>query len=313
MKKLRVAVLIGGWSDEREVSLSTGHAVIDALKTLGHTPISIDVTQDIFALTSQIRAANAHVIFNALHGVGGEDGVIQGVLSFFDTPYTHSTVLPSAVAMHKVMARTVCAAAGLSVPASQVVSFASLAMTHPFDYPYVVKPINEGSSRGVFMVHTDADHQHMLRAWTYGPTVLVEKFIKGREIQVAIRGDEALGAIEIRPLNGFYDYEAKYTDGKAEHRMPAPLEPTAYNHVMALGLKAHQALGCQSISRVDFMYDEETFYLLEVNTQPGFTPLSLVPEIAAYVGITFPELVQWILEDAIERYTAHTPLLDEAV
>ena len=306
MVQKKVAVLIGGWSVERDVSLTSGKSIITAIETLGHRAIPIDVTQNLNTLLSALDTHKPDVIFNALHGKGGEDGVIQGVLEFLNVPYTHSGVAASAVAMNKVLARHVFTAVGLPVPVSGVFSLDFFKRQHPFPLPYVVKPLSEGSSKGVYIVQTESDRNFVLTDWTYGPTLLVEKFIKGREIQVAMMGDTPLGAIEIRPRTAFYDYEAKYTHGKADHLMPAPLGEKAYDLVLELTKKAHQALGCTGITRTDFMYDEEAneFYLLELNTQPGFTPLSLVPEIAAHYGISFENLVQWILTDAENRFLA---------
>ena len=307
MRSKRVAVLMGGWSAEREVSLSSGKSVVKALEKLGHTVSIIDVTQDLVSFITALTHIKPDIVFNALHGKGGEDGIIQGILDVLEVAYTHSGVLTSAVAMDKVVSRQIFKAANLTVPPSLVVSFASFKQQHPFDFPYVVKPINEGSSVGVYMVHSEEDKDYVLKNWVYGPTLLVEKFIKGREIQVAMKGDTPIGAIEICPLNSFYDYEAKYTEGKATHLMPAPLPETIYKFVLSIAKKAHQALGCHGISRVDFIYEEESniFYLLELNTQPGFTSLSLVPEIAAHYGISFEELVQWILTEAENRFLSN--------
>lgn len=300
MKTQKIAVLMGGWSLERDVSLASGHSVVAALRQLGHDVLPIDVTADLQKLIGTLEDYKPDVVFNALHGVGGEDGVIQGVLETMRLPYTHSGVLASAVAMNKVTSRKIFQSAGIPVPVSKVVTLDAFRKEHPMAVPYVVKPISEGSSKGVFIVRCDADWEEVGKNWSFQSDLLIEKFIEGREIQVGIMGDKAIGAIEIRPLNDFYDYEAKYTDGKAEHIMPAPLKPDAYDNVLQLSLRAHEALGCRGVTRSDFMYDESenVFYLLELNTQPGMTDLSLVPEIAAHQGISFPQLCHWMVEQA---------------
>jgi D-alanine-D-alanine ligase len=299
MTKKRVAVLMGGWSAERDVSLDSGRLVGNALQELGHEVISIDVRRD---LTDLMTALNPKpdVVFNALHGVGGEDGSIQGLLEVLGIPYTHSGVDASAIAMNKVLSRRIFEQEGIPVPEWKVVFKKDIETTHPMPLPYVIKPINEGSSKGVHIIHNEDDFKYFLKEWTFGEMLLIEKFIDGREIQVGVMGDRAVGAIEIRPREAFYDYTAKYTPGRAEHLMPAPISTEAYQRVLSLGLKAHQILGCRSVSRSDFMYDEirDEFYLLELNTQPGMSPLSLLPEIVAHEGITFNQLISWMLEQA---------------
>lgn len=300
MKTQKIAVLMGGWSLERDVSLGSGQSVAAALHQLGHDVMAIDVTADLQKLIATLESYKPDVVFNALHGVGGEDGVIQGILETMRLPYTHSGVLASAVAMNKVTSRKIFQSAGIPVPLSKVVTLTAFQKEHPMALPYVVKPISEGSSKGVSIIRSDTDWQNVGKNWSFNSDLLVEKFIEGREIQVGVMGDKPIGAIEICPLNGFYDYEAKYTAGKAEHLMPAPLKPDAYHDVLQLSLKAHQALGCRGVTRSDFMYDESEniFYLLELNTQPGMTDLSLVPEIAAHQGISFPQLCHWMVEQA---------------
>jgi D-alanine-D-alanine ligase len=299
MTKKRVAVLMGGWSTEREVSLDSGRLVSGALQELGHDVISIDVKRDLSGLMDALTP-KPDIIFNALHGVGGEDGSVQGLLEVLGIPYTHSGVDASAIAMNKVLSRRIFEQEGIQVPPWKVVSKNDIEKAHPMPLPYVIKPINEGSSRGVYIIRSDEDIAHFKKDWSFGDTLLIEKFINGREIQVGVMGDRSIGAIEIRPRQGFYDYTAKYTDGMAEHLMPAPISPEAYEKVLGLGLKAHRALGCRSVSRSDFMYDEleDQFYLLELNTQPGMSPLSLLPEIVAYEGISFNQLISWMLDQA---------------
>ena len=299
MSRKRVAVLMGGWNVEREVSLSSGGAVIKALHELGHEAVPVQVTRDLEALQKALTP-RPDVVFNALHGVGGEDGVIQGLLEIMGIPYTHSGVLASSLAMHKVQSRKIFEYEKLVTPVWKVISLKEVEEGHPLPMPYVLKPVNEGSSLGVYIIRTPEDHKKFLNEWAFGDKILAEKFIEGREIQVAIMGEEAIGAIEITPHEGFYDYTAKYTPGKATHLMPAPVSSAAYQKVLGEALKAHRALGCRGITRVDFIYEEtkDQFYLLEVNTQPGMTPLSLVQEIAACHGIAFNSLISWMLDHA---------------
>ena len=299
----RIAVLMGGWSAEREVSLVSGAAVARALKTAGHDVTTIDLTRDITGLVAKLTP-KPDVVFNALHGRYGEDGCIQGVLDILDIPYTHSGVLASALAMDKPTARRIFTNSGLRVADGRVANREEVLAGHVMAPPYVVKPFNEGSSVGVRIVR-DEDPPFRANDWPYGDEVLVERYIPGREMTVAVMGDRALGALEIRPKSGFYSYEAKYTEGKADHLMPAPLPSKRYDEALAIGLTAHKALGCRGVSRTDLRFDntkgsdnDGDFYVLEVNTQPGMTPLSLVPEIAAHVGIDFNALVNWMVEDA---------------
>jgi D-alanine-D-alanine ligase len=299
----RVAVLMGGWSAEREVSLVSGAAVARALTSLGHEVATIDLTRDIGALAARLTP-RPDVVFNALHGRYGEDGCVQGILDILDIPYTHSGVLASALAMDKPTARRLFEHAGLRVAEGSVVRRDDVLAGRVMAPPYVVKPVNEGSSVGVRIVRENDPSFHE-SSWPYGDEVLVERYVPGREMTVAVMGDRALGALEIRPKSGFYNYEAKYTEGKADHLMPAPLPPKRYDEALAIGLAAHRALGCRGVSRTDLRFDDTkgiaddgSFYVLEVNTQPGMTPLSLVPEIGAHVGIGFQQLVNWIVEDA---------------
>ncbi|MBX3455779.1 D-alanine--D-alanine ligase [Ferrovibrio sp.] len=301
MSKLHVAVLMGGWSSEREVSLTSGRACAKALAEEGYKVTPIDVGRD---LAEQLSALKPDVAFNALHGPYGEDGCVQGLLEMLGIPYTHSGVLASALAMSKPMAKAVWAGHGLPMAEGKVVHRSAFAAGPVIAHPYVIKPLNEGSSVGVHIVMAGDNYQPQDdAAWRFGETVLVERYIPGREIQVAVMGAQVLGAIEIRAHGRFYDYEAKYTDGKATHLMPAPIHKDAYEQVCALALEAHLALGCRGVTRSDWRYDDTEgepgrFYLLEINTQPGMTPLSLVPEIAAHNGISFGQLVRWMVEDA---------------
>ncbi|PCJ60116.1 MAG: D-alanine--D-alanine ligase [Rhodospirillaceae bacterium] len=301
-KAKTIAVLMGGWSAERDVSLASGAAVANALTQSGCRVQRIDVTRDMRALLDQLDP-KPDVVFNALHGRFGEDGGIQGLLEGLGLPYTHSGVLASAIAMDKPMTRRLFAEAGIPHPDGGVFPCKAVQAAHPMEPPYVLKPLNEGSSVGVRLVLAKADAPGCGPDWAFGKDVLVERYIPGREICVAVMGDAALGAIEIRPREGFYDYAAKYTEDRAEHAMPAPIAPEAYEEALQLGLRAHCALGCKGVTRADLRYDDShgepgKFYVLEVNTQPGLTTLSLVPEIAAHAGIAFPELVTWMVEDA---------------
>jgi D-alanine-D-alanine ligase len=300
----RVAVLMGGWSAEREISLISGGACARALEAVGYRVDTIDVTHDLRSLLAALDPA-PDVAFNALHGRGGEDGTIQAVLELLHIPYTHSGVLASALAMDKPAAKLVFAAAGLPLAESIVLSRGQLAAGDPMPRPFVVKPINEGSSVGVKIVRCgDNAWLRDVESWTYGERVMAERYVPGREITAAVMGDRALGVLEIQPSHGtLYDYAAKYAPGGSVHVMPAPLHPQAYAQAMEIALGAHRALGCRGVSRADLRYDDTAgepghLALLEVNTQPGMTPTSLVPEIAAHAGLSFNELVRWMVENA---------------
>lgn len=297
--KKHVAVLKGGWSAEREVSLVSGAACAKALRQVGYEVTEIDVTPTIAADLMRIKP---DVVFNALHGRFGEDGCIQGLLELVGIPYTHSGVLASSIAMDKPMAKRVFSAAGLRCPHGMVVSREVMIKGDPMPRPYVAKPSNEGSSVGVKLLFEADNFFFTAENWPYGENVLVEEYIPGREITVAVLNGKAIGVTEIRPLAGFYDYANKYTDGKTEHLCPAPLTAAQASEVMAMAETAHEALGCRGLSRSDFRFDESkaggTFYILEINTQPGMTPLSLSPEIAAHAGISFENLVKMLVEDA---------------
>ncbi|MBM3598897.1 MAG: D-alanine--D-alanine ligase [Alphaproteobacteria bacterium] len=298
-----VAVLMGGWSAEREVSLLSGRDCANALEEAGYRVTLIDVPRDPVRLIAALTP-RPDVVFNALHGRGGEDGCIQGLLEMLRLPYTHSGLLASALAMDKPQAKRVFAAAGIPCAEGRVVSKAAyLAEGSPIAKPYVMKPPNEGSSVGVRVIKNGSTPNFTEESWPYGEEVLIERYVPGREITVAVMGDRALGVTEIRPRQGFYDYRAKYTEGEAVHLCPAPLPKPVYDEAMNLALRAHQALGCRGVSRADLRYDDTKgepgqLYMLEVNTQPGMTPLSLVPEIAQACGISFAELVSWMVENA---------------
>jgi D-alanine-D-alanine ligase len=301
----KVAVLLGGKSAEREVSLKSGGMVLAALRKKGIDAHPFDPKErDVQDLVKERFAR----VFIALHGRFGEDGCIQGLLETLGIPYTHSGVLASALAMHKERAKAVLRAAGVPVAESLVVPRAEAARAHAMKPPYVIKPPAEGSSVGVFIVREDQNHppQELTSLeWTLGEEVMVERFVAGRELTCAVLGEEALGVIEIRPAEGlsFYDYESKYAPGGSIHVLPAPLKPNVYQLVQKLSVAAHRALGCRGVSRSDFRFDDRPegtgeLVCLEVNTQPGMTSTSLVPELAAYSGRSFGELVRWIVEDA---------------
>jgi len=296
-----VAVLMGGWSAEREISLVSGRAAAAALAGRGYRVSEIDVGRDLPARLTELRP---DVVYNALHGRFGEDGTVQGLLEIMGIPYSHSGVLASSLAMDKAMAKRLFASAGLRCPEGEVTTLDALAdgaREPPVPLPCVVKPNNEGSSVGVKIVREPADWRIDRNHWPYGPEVLVERYIPGRELTVGVLGDRPLAVTEIRPRQGFYDYYAKYTEHQAEHLIPAPLPGELYARTMDQALCAHRLLGCRGVSRADFRLDEDDpdgLYLLEVNTQPGMTPLSLVPEQAAHVGITFDDLVVQLVEEA---------------
>jgi D-alanine-D-alanine ligase len=297
----RVAVLMGGWSAEREVSLVSGAAVTEALRDLGYHVTAIDVAHDVAGKLADIRPYT-DLVFNALHGRYGEDGCIQGVCELLQLPYTHSGVLASALAMDKPMAKRLFVDAGLPVPNGRVVAREAMLAGEPMPRPYVIKPLNEGSSVGVIIVREGDNAAFAEEPWHYGKAVLVEEYVAGREITVAVMDGNALGVLEITPREGFYDYEAKYTEGRADHLLPAPIPEKDYEEALKISATAHDTLGCRGVTRADLRYDDSDgglgLRLLEINTQPGLTPMSLVPEIAAHAGHDFPALVKWMVEDA---------------
>jgi D-alanine-D-alanine ligase len=293
----RVAVLMGGWSSEREISLVSGAAVAKALDEAGYDVLPIDVTRDPKALLARLMP-RPDVVFNALHGRWGEDGTLQGLLDILAIPYTHSGLLASALAMHKPTAKLVFERAGIPVAEHVVIGRAALAAGDPMPRPYVIKPLNEGSSVGVRIVRNGDNLSPLGADWAFGDTLMVERFVAGREFTVAVMGGRPLAVTEITTNRGFYDYDAKYAPGGSRHVVPAQVEPHVYEEAMALAVRAHQALGCRGVSRADLRYDGRQLYMLEVNTQPGMTPTSLVPEQAAYAGISFPDLVAWMVDNA---------------
>jgi D-alanine-D-alanine ligase len=299
-----VAVLMGGWSAERPVSLNSGRGCADALETCGYRVSRVDVGRDIADVLAKLKP---DVAFNALHGPAGEDGAIQGVLEILRIPYTHSGVLASALAMEKDLAKTVMQAAGIPVAHGVTVDRHEAARRHVLEPPYVLKPVNEGSSFGVVIVKKDRAHppQEVGRAdWPYGDRLLAERFVDGKELTCAVMGERVFDIIEIQPVSeAFYGYDAKYAKGGSVHVLPAKIKPKIYHEVQELALRAHLALGCRGVSRADFRLDESKgesgeLVCLEVNTQPGMTETSLVPEMAAYAGLSFGDLVGWMVEDA---------------
>jgi D-alanine-D-alanine ligase len=298
-----VAVLMGGLSPEREVSLVSGAACADALERLGARVSRVDAGRDIAAVLTNLKP---DVCFNALHGEWGEDGCVQGVLETLGLPYTHSGVLASALAMDKAKAKAVLAAAGVVVPGGRLYNRHDAAREHVMAPPYVVKPNAQGSSVGVFLVFEGANSppkELSQPGWTFGEEVMIEPYIRGKELAVAVMGDRALTVTEIVPRTGFYDYDAKYADGGSSHVVPADMPAAAFDRALRMAEAAHAALGCQGVTRSDFRYDDinDLLVLLEVNTQPGMTPTSLVPEQAAHTGVSFDRLVLWITEDAYAR------------
>ena len=303
IKGHHVAVLLGGLSSEREVSLVSGAECADALERLGAKVSRVDAGRDLAAV---LTALKPDVCFNALHGEWGEDGCVQGVLETLAIPYTHCGVLASALAMDKAKSKAVLAAAGVAVPGGGLFNRFEAARDHVMAPPYVVKPNAEGSSVGVFLVFEGANSppQALIApSWTYGDEVMIEPYVAGYELAVAVMDGQALAVTEIVPRTGFYDYAAKYADGGSQHVVPARISADATARAMAFAERAHAALGCRGVTRSDFRYDDinDILVLLEVNTQPGMTPTSLVPEQAAYKGVSFDALVLWIVEDAYGR------------
>ena len=305
MDKLHVAVLMGGWSAEREVSLVTGAGVADALESRGHRVTRIDMDRNI---ASRLADLSPDVVFNALHGTPGEDGTVQGMMDLMGLRYTHSGLETSVIAIDKELTKMVLVPHGVRMPEGKIVTSDSLYEVDPLPRPYVLKPVNEGSSVGVAIVREGGNYGDPIGRGVAGPwqefdRLLAEPFIPGRELTVAVLNDEPLGVTELKPKSGFYDYDAKYTDGMTEHVCPAEIPADIAAAMMAMAVDAHRLLGCRGASRADFRWDdtrgEAGIYLLEVNTQPGMTPLSLVPEQAKARGIDYATLVEKIVEAAL--------------
>jgi D-alanine-D-alanine ligase len=305
-RDLHVVVLMGGWSAEREVSLSSGRGIVAALRERGWSRVSeVDMDRNLAQVLESLRP---DVVFNALHGTPGEDGTVQGLLELMQIPYTHSGLTTSAIAIDKELTKLVLVPHGIRMPAGQVVESQTLFERDPLPRPYVLKPVNEGSSVGVAIVTEGGNHGSPIGRNAPGPWhdfdhLLAEPFIKGRELTVAVLGDEPLAVTELEPMAGFYDYAAKYTDGLTKHHCPADVPEPIAARMMEMAASAHRLLGCKGASRSDFRWDDEQgeagLYLLEVNTQPGMTPLSLVPEQAKYRGISYGELVERLIAEAL--------------
>jgi D-alanine-D-alanine ligase len=303
-KNISVAVLMGGWNSEREVSLRSGEAAYEALIKLGYKAVKIDFSRDVF---NQIQAIKPDVIFNALHGQYGEDGRIQGFLDILNIPYTHSGIVASAICMDKILSRKICEISGVKTPTYGILKKGFIAenskIINEIGKPFVIKPINEGSSVGVEVILADMNFDLAEYEWKYGDEIIIEKYLAGQEIQVAIIDNKALGAIEVRPHGLFYDYKCKYTAGMTDYIMPAEISEEKYREVLNLAERCHKVIGCSGVSRIDFILNnknggDNNFYLLEVNTHPGFTPTSLVPKIAKHVGISFDDIVKYLVESA---------------
>ncbi len=304
-ENLHIAVLMGGWSAEREVSLMSGNGVADALESLGHRVTRIDMDRSVAA---KLADAKPDVVFNALHGTPGEDGSVQGMLDLMGIRYTHSGMVTSVIAIDKQLTKQALVPHGIPMPGGRMVSREELYRQDPLPRPYVLKPVNEGSSVGVAIVTAESNvgnpiHPDARGPWQEFDELLAEPFIRGRELTTAVLGDQALGVTELKPKSGFYDYESKYTDGLTEHVFPAQIPDDVAEACKRIALDAHRLLGCKGASRADFRWDDsqgvEGLFLLEVNTQPGMTPLSLVPEQARHLGIDYASLVQRIVEEAL--------------
>jgi D-alanine-D-alanine ligase len=306
---LHIAVLMGGWSAEREVSLSSGAGIAEALEALGHRVTRIDMARDVAA---RLAEAGADLVFNALHGTPGEDGSVQGVMDLMGLAYTHSGMATSVIAIDKVLTKQALVPHGIPMPGGRIVRSADVFDADPLARPYVLKPVNEGSSVGVAIITEQGNYGNPIARDSKGPwaefdELLAEPYVRGRELTTAVLGGadgpRALGVTELRPKSGWYDYDAKYTDGMTEHLFPAPIPDEIKQACMALAVDAHRLLGCRGASRSDFRWDDERgvdgLFLLEVNTQPGMTPLSLVPEQARHTGMSYPELVQAIVDEAL--------------
>lgn len=307
---LHIAVLMGGWSAEREVSLMSGAGVADALESLGHRVTRIDMDRDI---ALRLTEAKPDLVFNALHGTPGEDGSVQGMLDLMGLRYTHSGMATSVIAIDKVLTKQALVPHGVPMPGGRIVKSESLFEGDPLARPYVLKPVNEGSSVGVAIVTAEGNYGSPIGRDVRGPwqefdELLAEPYVRGRELTTAVLGEEALGVTELRPKSGFYDYDAKYTEGMTDHICPADVPDSIADACKRIAIEAHRLLGCSGCSRADFRWDDERgidgLFLLEVNTQPGMTPLSLVPEQARHAGMSYADLVQRIVDAAMSREAA---------
>lgn len=304
-EQIHVAVLMGGWSNERPVSLMSGNGVADALEKLGYKVSRVDMDRNVAQVLTALRP---DVVFNALHGVPGEDGSVQGMLDLMGIKYTHSGMVTSVIAIDKELTKQRLVPAGIPMPKGTMVDSETLFAADPLPRPYVLKPVNEGSSVGVAIVTENSNYGNPISRdakgpWQEFPTLLAEPFIKGRELTVAVLGGKALCVTELKPKGGFYDFDAKYTDGLTEHICPAEIPDDIAQYMLDIALDAHRLLGCKGASRTDFRWDDELgkngVFVLETNTQPGMTPLSLVPEQARQVGISYEQLVDMIVKEAL--------------
>jgi len=304
-EQIHVAVLMGGWSNERPVSLMSGNGVADALEKVGYKVSRVDMDRNVAQVLTALRP---DVVFNALHGVPGEDGSVQGMLDLMGIKYTHSGMVTSVIAIDKELTKQRLVPAGIPMPKGTMVDSDTLFAADPLPRPYVLKPVNEGSSVGVAIVTENSNYGNPIARDAKGPwqefeTLLAEPFIKGRELTVAVLGDKALCVTELKPKSGFYDFDAKYTDGLTEHICPAEIPDDIAQYMLDIALDAHRLLGCKGASRTDFRWDDELgkngVFALETNTQPGMTPLSLVPEQAQHVGISYEQLVDMIVKEAL--------------
>ena len=308
LPKVHVAVLMGGWASERPVSLMSGNGVADALESRGHRVTRIDMDREVALRLHEVKP---DVVFNALHGVPGEDGTVQGLMDLMGIPYTHSGLQTSVIAIDKELTKHALVPHGVPMPGGRIVRSEELFEGDPLARPYVLKPVNEGSSVGVAIITTESNYGNPIRRDAEGPwqrfeTLLAEPYIRGRELTAAVLGDRALMVTELVPKSGFYDFDAKYTEGMTEHVCPAQIPPELTQLCLDYALKAHRLLGCRGTSRSDFRWDDEQglegLFLLETNTQPGMTPLSLVPEQAKHCGIEYAELVEIIIQDALRHF-----------
>ena len=308
LPKVHVAVLMGGWASERPVSLMSGNGVADALESRGHRVTRIDMDREVALRLHEVKP---DVVFNALHGVPGEDGTVQGLMDLMGIPYTHSGLQTSVIAIDKELTKHALVPHGVPMPGGRIVRSEELFEGDPLARPYVLKPVNEGSSVGVAIITTESNYGNPIRRDAEGPwqrfeTLLAEPYIRGRELTAAVLGDRALMVTELVPKSGFYDFDAKYTEGMTEHVCPAQIPPEISQLCLEYALNAHRLLGCRGTSRSDFRWDDEQglegLFLLETNTQPGMTPLSLVPEQAKHCGIEYAELVEIIIQDALRHF-----------
>ena len=298
----RIAVLMGGISSERDISLQSGQGVLAALNEAGYSAFPLDLTHDLSEFMTILKREKPEVVFNALHGKYGEDGCVQGVLNLMQIPYTHSGVVASSVAMDKRIAKKVACQIGLTVVPEIMVTKADVLNGKTLPIPYVVKPNDEGSSVGVFVIKTEEEFYKMLTTWSFQKTVMMEEYVPGIEISVAVTDEGPLGVVEIVPRSGFYDFTNKYAQDGADHIIPARIPAHVYDEAMRQAYLLHQQLGCRGVSRSDFRYDNtdnnDRLVFLEINTNPGMTPVSLVPELAKHQGISYQELVVWLVERA---------------